>query len=136
VLVEDVERELRNWALWRLAGGWAYQRGSHVVVDYSPVATRYKESTVPVLGGAATDVDDIVQGLEGTQRAALYAHYLGVSQRGRRIPATFRVFQVARELGYAERTYQRYLEQGRKAVGDRLSERRRRTAALRSSGEP
>ena len=138
MLAEDVERELRNWALWRSAGGWAYLRGSAgLVANYSPVATRYREATVPVLGGAATDVDGIVQELADSLRAALHAHYLNEDvTRGRRIPSAFTVAQVAREIGCAERTYRLHLEHGRKAVGERLAEKRRRTEALRPVREP
>ena len=129
MLVEDLERELQNWALWRCAGGWAYTRGSAgLVADYSPIATRYREAVVPVLSGAANDVDVVVNRLETELRAVLYAQYLRIDQIGRRIPSSFAIGQIARALQVPCRTFERHLAAARQAVSDGLHANRRRVA--------
>lgn len=130
MLQEDLERELNNWAMWLAAGGWGYMRGSlGLVTNYSPVETRYREATVPVLGGAATDVDGIVNRMMTEWKAVLYAKYLRVDPSGRRLPPSLTTEQMARALRLSRSTFSRRLDDARKRVGDELTAMRQRCAA-------
>ena len=134
MLQEDIERELNNWALWR-AGGLALVRGS-LVTDYAPVETRYREAVVPVLAGDAVTVEAIVLALQPKElREALFAQYLRIDRKGRRLLSSWNQGQIARALEMSTRTFERQLELARKAVGVGLTARRQRTKRLRSAAE-
>lgn len=129
---DEVERELRNWALWYSSGGWMAMRSSGSISPiYAPEGQRYREAAVPILAGAAWDVDTIVGGLPAEQKEALHAWYLALDPAGRRIPSVMTVRQVARRLGCAESTYRRRVEDARKRVGDELAAKRRRMEQAR-----
>lgn len=131
MLQDDLERELNNWALWLAAGGWGYTRGSlGLVTNYSPVPTRYREATIPVLAGAASDVDGIVTRLTAELRAVLYAKYLRADPAGRRLPPSLTVVQMARAIGVSCRTFERRLADARQRVGDELTAMRQRSCAI------
>lgn len=135
MLRENLERELQNWALWRTGGGWLDVWNScNISPVYEPESVRNRESKVPVLAGAATDVDSIVALLDPAWRTALYAEYLQLDRYGRRIPASFSQARTAQHLHLSERTYKRNLDEARNAVGDRLSDKRRRRERVALAG--
>lgn len=130
MLIEDVERELANWALWRSSGGWHGLRPSSGVASiYAAGLPRYRESFVPVLSGAAWDVDNIVTALAGELRLVLHVEYLRALPDGRRLPRSYTQRQLARAANMPPRSYERKLADARRLVGDHLAELRRRTEA-------
>lgn len=132
-MTEDgAEQALHNWAMWRCGGALL---GLMCSADISGVYTpedRYREATVPILAGEASDVDDIVNTLQQPIKEALYAYYLYINPMGKRIPSHYTAQQVARELGCGATTYYDRLTKGRKAVGDELSWKRRRMEQVRA----
>jgi hypothetical protein len=131
----DVDRELRNWALWHESGGWLGLSASTVSGIYAASGPRYREAAVPIMAGAAWDVDTIVAMLTRELREAIHAWYLRLDPLGRRIPGVLTTAHVARVLHCAERTYRRRVDLGRRSVGEELAARRRRTRMMRAAAE-
>lgn len=124
MIKSEVEQAIQNWALWRGSGGWFYVRCSADVsmdrpavrVDTTP---HTRETTVPVLGGLASDVDDIIATMRVEWAQALRAYYLAVAPDGERI-SLLTMEQTSARLACSLATYKRRLEEGRQGVGDGL----------------